>query len=80
MRAGTQAIIAALLVGIGTAGWGPAARGTVSARPSAGPVHDYLVQPVPFTAVHLDDVEGVHDLDAVLAAIDDFGDAHLNSR
>ncbi len=55
MRAGTQAIIAALLVGIGTAGWWPAARGTVSARPSAGPVHDYLVQPVPFTAVHLDD-------------------------
>ena len=56
MSAKVKATILAVLVASCFAPWWPAARSALSAQQSPGPPRDYPVQPVPFTAVHLDDV------------------------
>jgi DUF1680 family protein len=57
MRACVRTTIAVLAMLMCTAGWWLAGSPLLSAqKPAAPPAHDYPVQPVPFTAVHLDDV------------------------
>lgn len=56
MRDRVRTTIAVLVVLVCTAGWWLAARNVVSAQKAAAPTRDYPVQPVPFTAVHLNDV------------------------
>ncbi len=56
MSAQVKATVLALLVTSCFAPLWPAARSAPPARQTPGPSHDYPVQPVPFTAVHLDDV------------------------
>ena len=56
MRTGTKTMVGVLVVAACLAArWLPA-RSAVSAQMAQAPSHDYPVQPVPFTAVHLDDV------------------------
>ena len=56
MSAKVKATILAVLVASCFAPLWPAARSAPFAPQTAEPPHDYPVQPVPFTAVHLDDV------------------------
>jgi uncharacterized protein len=56
MRARVRTTIAVIVMLVCTAGWWLAARSEVAAQNAAAPQRDYPVQPVPFTAVHLDDV------------------------
>ncbi len=59
MRIQLKTIVAASLVGASAGAWWVSAQGTAPAQKAAqtvSPPRDYPVQPVPFTAVHLDDV------------------------
>ncbi len=56
MRTGTKTMVGVLVVAACSAAWWATTPVAVSAQQAAAPSHDYPVQPVPFTAVHLDDV------------------------
>ncbi len=55
MRPGMRALAGVFVLALCAAAWWPAAPGASPAPPADTPGHDYPVQPVPFTAVHLDD-------------------------
>ncbi len=55
MRAGVKTTLGLLIAGTLTAGWWLPSQTKVAAQKAQAPSHDYPVQPVPFTAVHLDD-------------------------